>query len=132
MKALFLAALIAFAPTARAGEWFEKPDATDIVFQSAFTGLMLVDWAQTLNFTNAPAPVGVFYQPLWESNVFLGKRPSSAEVNRYFAGCILGHALVSWALPKPWRNFWQTGGVVIEMYAIGSNIKNGVRLTVKF
>jgi hypothetical protein len=118
MKTLALLALLVVLP-ARAEEdgWFQPPDAVDIVGQSLFTGLVLVDWCTTTS--------GLYHKGFSELNPLLGQHPSRTKLASGAIASIVGHAAVSYALPKPWRNIWQFAFIVVETDAVRHNVSVG-------
>lgn len=112
---LMLAVLIAIALSvvprcSRADEW----TSTDTAFQLTMTTLQIVDWGQTRYFLDRPY-IGD------ESNPLLGSNPSRLKLNLMVGGAIVGHAVVSYLLPQPWRRVWQMVGIIAEAGAVGNN-----------
>jgi hypothetical protein len=64
----------------------------DTAWQGAFVAVAAGDWLQTRYIAKHP-------DEYYETNKALGKHPSTSEVDAYFAGCVLGHTLISLALP---------------------------------
>jgi hypothetical protein len=67
----------------------------------------------------------------------LGRHPSVGKVNTYFALCEVGHATVSYLLPKkievlglkiPARNLWQAVWFGIEAGEAYHNYQGGIRI----
>lgn len=114
----FLSILL-FLPSLAFGEW----TTADSVRQGVFTGLTMIDWAQT-RYIAKHSPVEV-----QEGNPILGKTPSLGRVNNYFAVSIVGHAAISYVLPRPWREGWQYVWIGIEGERIHHNYAMGVKLS---
>lgn len=59
--------------------------------------------------------------PGHESNIFLGRNPSTAGTVAYFVLAGIIHAVIAKALPPDWRVGWQVGWIVGESYQVGWN-----------
>ena len=92
---------------------------TDTAMELVLVGVTLIDLMQTSDFR------AYGYE---ENNPLLGRRPSQQEVTLGIIGMVVGHALVAWALPKPWRSIWQGGAIGMEVSAVVSNRAMGVGL----
>src|SRR5258705_11699767 len=90
-----------------AGDW----GGTDTAYQAAYTTLLAADCAQTR--------WGASHQGRFEeSNPLLGKHPSKGKINNICIATGLGHFGVSYILPLGARRLWQSGGIIIEGYAV--------------
>lgn len=87
--------------------------------EAAYLALHVADWGQTLDIADHP---GEFY----ERNPVLGRHPSRGEVNRWFLLTGLLHPVVSYVLPKPYREAWQYVTIGLEIYCVGSNYLVGI------
>jgi hypothetical protein len=105
--------------------------------QAAVAVVQIVDWRQTRHIAKDLEPQRVVYpdgseviraQPRYrydEANPILGEHPSTSKVDAYFAASIAGNALVSYLLPRDWREGWQyfslgfEGGVVVYNFKAG-------------
>jgi hypothetical protein len=97
----------------------------ELTLEAAFATALVADWLQTRQIPRTPdAPGG-----LEESNPLLGRRPSAARVNAYFALAGAGHLAVAALLPRPWRTAWQVAGLGVECFAVRSNLGVGLRVT---
>jgi hypothetical protein len=96
--------------------WFEPFDKYDYAGQAVVTGLLITDFGQTKYASEHP---NLYY----ETNPILGKHPSVGKVELYFASWIVADALVSYALPKPWRTLWQLGTIGVEVAVIQNNYR---------
>ncbi len=118
--AIVVAALLWTMPAA-ADEW----TSTDTAFQLTVASLQIVDVMQThWGIDNG----------FRESNPFLGPHPSHARLNLMVGGAIIGHALVAWLLPQPWRRSWQVVGIIAEVGAVSNNVTytGGIKLSLRF
>lgn len=119
LTSLFLATVLT-GGEARASDW----TARDTVVQSVVVLSLAADMLTTLD-KGKPPIVGAQYV---ETNPLLGPRPSRGAVVGYFAGTMAIHTLVAWALPRPYREVWQGSALVVEAWAVGSNLRAGLRL----
>src|SRR5882672_9397495 len=106
--------LILVASAAHAGDDWTTGDT---VRQGILTGLLIVDWGQTRYIVKHPQdPTKQDGTYAWraESNPLLGSYPSMAKVNTYFSVAIIGHAAISYALPRGWRDGWQYVWIGVE------------------
>lgn len=93
----------------------------DTLAQVAVTTTLLMDWHQTRQIAAQP-------NKYYEMNPVLGSHPSTDKVNAYFAGAIVGSAIVAYLLPSPWRQGLQYGTIAVELVVIGRNKSIGLRL----
>jgi len=120
--------LILIASPARAGDDWTTGDT---VRQGALTTLLIVDWTQTryiAKHPRDPTRQDGTYQWRAEGNNLLGAYPSVGRVNSYFAASIVGHAVISYMLPRPWREGWQYIWIGIEIDATSRNQRMGIKL----
>lgn len=144
IKYIILILLIVPLPVS-ADDW----DEVDTSLQVAYSVVHLIDWNQTLQiaeyadnhkrcekdtfgFRSAVAGCESYEENIYEGNLFLGKRPSKSSVNKYFAGTLIGHYLVSKWLDKPYRNIWQSVWIGIELGYVNHNRKNGFQISLNF
>lgn len=104
--------------------WFGPLSRVEGLAGMAVIGLGLVDWGQTIRFTQRDA-----YRAYEESNPILGRRPSRAAVNAYFPLSLGLFALGVWALPPPYRDVLLAGGLAVEGSAVVSNARYGIAPT---
>lgn len=118
MKALMF--LLLFVPTLvkAVGPLTER----EIQMQIAMTALYLVDYGQTRDIKNH---VGYY-----ETNPLLGKHPSDVRIRNYFAGVIVGSAVVTYLLPSNLRPYWQWGNIIVQVGVTAHN--HNIGLGVKF
>jgi hypothetical protein len=138
MKKIILV-LFLMAPTyAAAEDWTREWGWFNTLNELAFLSVTYIDMRQTINFT----------QPHWhsmygtrvkhpghsESNPFLGEHPSRKRVYWMIGGAMAIHPLISYALPKGYREYFQGGTLAVEIHAVYSNYRQGVTagINVKF
>jgi hypothetical protein len=95
----------------------------DMQRQLAYSLLHGADWAQTRTIAKNP-------QQFHETNPILGEHPSTGTVNNYFLSTLLGHWLLSNALPPEYRKLFQQGSIGLEAGVAGKNkFKFGIGMT---
>ena len=92
----------------------------DRILEGTFIAAELCDWGQTLDIAKRPGS----YQ---EDNHLLGRHPSNATVNTYFAASIAAHALVANQLSGTWRTAWQAMWIGFEVGTVQRNYAIGIR-----
>ena len=116
MKRIAAAIMLSFAMLC-ADEWTTK----DTVLESVYMVLHVVDWAQTRHIADNP---DLFY----ENNPLIGRNPSRRRVDMIFlVGAIL-HPIVSYNMPKGWRDVWFGVSIGLELACVSNNFKIGVRM----
>lgn len=106
-----------------AEEWFEPLNRNEVIAETAFVGLAVLDWNQTLQIAKHPDRYS-------ETNPVIGHHPSTERVNLLMPAGIVLHALVTYALPRKYRPFWQYVWIGEETACVYQNWKSG--LTVRF
>jgi len=109
----------------------------DTAWETAYVGLAVVDWGQTLNVSRTwmrctyrtSAGCYTSYVPISEMNCFLGLFPRRRDINAYFLVSTLGHPVISWYLPKAPRRWFQVGTVALEVFVVRQNAQLGIRFT---
>ena len=101
---------------AKASDW----SIADKQRQVAYTVLHIMDWAQTRNIAR--------HSDWYEVNPIMGKRPSQATVNQYFATTLLLHYIVVDRLPPSLRRKFQVGTITIQAYTVGRNHSLGIQM----
>lgn len=101
--------------------WFTPFSWYDYALETTFIGVTSMDWSQTQQVATHP----LLYS---EMNPILGSHPSLEAINIYFPSAMALHALVAYALPKPWREVWQTMWIGIETYTVYTNATIGLRI----
>lgn len=92
----------------------------DKLLEGAFVVATALDWGQTMDIANHP--------DLYERNRILGRHPSNATINTYFATSILIHAVVADQLHGKWRTAWQATWIGLEVGTVQRNYALGIRL----
>ncbi len=93
----------------------------DTVLQSVVTATLVIDAIQTSEIQNHPdIEEGGFARHA------LGAQPSSSDTWMYFGTVAISHYLISRALPKKWRPFWQGGMIAVQTKTIISNCALGL------
>lgn len=118
--------LIAFAvwagltvtQNARADEW----GTTDKALATAAVVLTVADWAQTRTIAQSP-------DRYYETNPILGQHPTVGSVNAYFAGALIGGAVLAYTLPATPRRWFLGGAAALELAVVGRNAHLGIRMS---
>lgn len=114
---LFLAFLLV-STQAQAYEldpWSQDDLMREILAEAVIVG----DWQQTLNIARNP-------QKYSEVNPILGPHPSSEQVNSLFWTWAVMHPLITWVLPREWRDDWQWVTIGIEGTCFFINLRSGL------
>lgn len=122
---------------ALADEW----TATDTWRESVYFIVDAIDWAQTREITRKQTlcfetninPI-IKYPPLCEQvyphsekNPLLGSHPSADAVDKYFVISLLAHAVISYTLPRSWREGWQYTSIGFEFAVVNHNRILGIQ-----
>jgi hypothetical protein len=99
-------------------DWSRRDTALEIAYQS----INAADAVTTARIQNHPGLVEVNPIP----RALLGPNPGTSETAVYFATVGLSHWLISRALPKKWRTWFQAGTVAYSGDAVRTNCKNGL------
>jgi len=121
MKHIILVLLIMATSTAQAWE-LEEWRTEDTVRQAVISTLLVADWAQTRDIA-AKCDEGLYY----ETNPFLGKCPSDAEVSRYMLTHLVTNYLVARVLPQKYRSAFQYVYIGYEGEAVYHNKVIGLK-----
>lgn len=105
--------------TANAGDWSK----TDTRWQLAYTAVAIADAFTTADIRNHDDIVEV--APL--TRQVLGRNPEPLPTAAFFAGEIVGHYLISRALPPKYRRIWQATTVTVQGAVVANNIRIGLR-----
>lgn len=122
MLAICLFLLLCGPAAAADNKWFSTPERKDIALEVMWQGVHVLDWGQTLEIARHP-------QDFYECNPLIGRHPSVGRVNTFMLASTVVHPLVSYALPKPYRTWWQmvtisvTTGLVANNYNIGLRVR---------
>lgn len=95
--------------------WSEETTARELCF--FFT--LYQDWHQTRTIAANP-------DRFRETNPILGSHPAASEVDLYFAGCFMGHALIAYLLPPGASKLWQATWIGIQTSVIDDNSDKGL------
>ena len=122
--AILLFVMLAFSSAVLgAEEWFGSLNRNEIIAETVFVGLAVLDWNQTLQIAKHPDEYS-------ETNFIIGEHPSEGRVNILMPAGIVLHALVTYALPRKYRSFWQYVWIGEEAACVYQNWRTG--LTVRF
>jgi len=116
---ILLAATLPLA--AQSNDWTRQ----DTYRETACAAISIADWGQTLNIQDC------YHQGTgaWEQNPILGRHPSRAQINTYFAASIGLHYLIARMLPAEWRHAFQyvslgfEAGIVTHNYHLGFQVR---------
>ena len=100
---------------------FDDLTKTDIVLQTTYTLLHIIDWGTTLDIAKSK-------NKKIESNAIMSRHPSIATVNTYMASTLVMQTLVTYALPKDYRVYWQILGILLEGSCVYNNYNIGLRM----
>lgn len=82
----------------------------------------LVDYAQTLQISRNP-------DRYHEINPILGgSHPSRDQVHAYMLGSGLAHVAIAYLLPKPYREIFQSGTLMIKIGIVKHNYDIGLQM----
>lgn len=115
-KLIVIIGLLIAAQSASASDW-TKADTTR---QLIFTGLQIIDWAQTRQALD---------DGYIETNPLLGERPSARRIDGHSAFTTIANALISYALPPDYRHVWQYVMIGMQASTVVRNYSIGVRIT---
>jgi hypothetical protein len=100
----------------------------------AVISLQVADWGQTRAIANGYTSEytdgnGIKKtRAYYETNILLGKHPSTGRVDTYFAASIVGHTAVAYLLPQPYRRIWQSLFVIVEAHFVIRNDSIGLKI----
>lgn len=114
--ALLIITLAALCGAARAQSWTDEQRTLGAMYLTAHA----IDWAQTRQIIREPG--------MWELNPILGRHPSRARVNAYFALTPLAGYLVLDALPSQHRTTALKVITTLEIATVARNHYIGVRI----
>jgi hypothetical protein len=99
----------------------------DHVLLAASTAAMVSDWSTTIDGARRGAHE---LNPI--TRRLIGEYPSLGAVNLYFAGSIVGSAIVASQLPPTWRRIWLVAVTANGLRATVGNRSRGLRFSVAF
>mgnify|MGYP001559039085 CR=1 FL=1 len=132
MKTTVLLCVLLLAGPVYAGEPWDK---TDVALGAVAATLLVVDWGQTRYIakhpcanagggTTCPDP----YREVGWAKHFIGERPTSGQVDAYFATSMILGALTAHYLPSTYRK-WLLGSVaVVELSVVNHNYRIGIKM----
>lgn len=118
---------------------FSSPTVLSSSMELSVAALAAVDvgqteWALThyvkIPSTNPAYKFGLAHP--YESNPILGAHPSREKLFGLAGAALVGHALVAWALPTPYREIWQYLGISVEGAMVFQNALVGVNFNMSF
>jgi hypothetical protein len=118
LKAIIAASLLILPATQALGaetSWNKETTARELCF--LYT--LYQDWQQTRSIATNP-------DRYRETNPILGSHPQKNEVDLYFAGCAVGHALIAYMLPPKASKIWQTTWIGVQTQVIEDNSEKGL------
>ncbi len=92
---------------------------TDTAYQLTWTALKVLDWSQTRRIAREP-------DRFHECNPILGATPSVKRVDVYNAATLAGNWAIAYALPKPYRRWFQVVSIGASAYCVTINFKIGL------
>lgn len=100
----------------------DKWSLQDTILEGTFMSLVLIDVMQTRYFLDMPPKYITkdgkdYIQTHEENNIFMGEYPSKTKLYLLSSSGIILHLGISYIIPKPYRNIWQS-------VWIGMRIKN--------
>jgi hypothetical protein len=98
---------------------FDKWSKQDIILESIWLGLNLLDWGQTLYIADHP-------QNYYERNSLFSDHPDRGRVNFLFALGIPLHIGITHLLPAKWRPYYQGVTISITGYCVINNFQAGI------
>ena len=117
---LVMILLVMWVESARAAEPWSRQDRA---LEAAWVICHAVDWGTTNDLTRR------YDEGFYETNLALGKHPSTDKVNLYMGPWMLIHPLVTNYLPPRTRPIWQyvtigvSGGAAANNLSVGLNVK---------
>ena len=91
----------------------------DVYRHAAMTGLMVVDWRQSVEIAKNP-------DEYWEKNPLLSDHPTEREVNTYFLSSYLTKSAISYLLPHKYRGPFQYVMIGASAVCVGRNFSIGL------
>jgi hypothetical protein len=92
---------------------FEGWTKADTMRQAAYTGLHIVDWAQTIQIARNPDK----FEECGLLRIVSGNHPTDTQVHQFFGGTLILQTVIPSMLKPKYRQAWQTMWIGIE----GSN-----------
>uniref|UniRef100_A0A6M3L3N3 Uncharacterized protein n=1 Tax=viral metagenome TaxID=1070528 RepID=A0A6M3L3N3_9ZZZZ len=111
---LFLSIFI-YSSTHASDKW----TITNTVLEISSQTLRFIDFKQTLQIAENPDKYS-------ERNPLLGEHPSKEKVYLYFISGAIGHFMISYFLPEPYRTAFQASNIVLTLPVIAGNFQIGL------
>lgn len=122
IKTILFIAFLFWSKPVQAGEiWFTPFTWYDYALETTYFGVTSMDWSQTQQIANNPTHY-------YETNPFLGRHPSLANVNILIPSAMAIHAIIAYALPKPFREVWQMAWIGVESDMVQHNASIGLKI----
>ncbi len=118
---VFIVAAISFLVGTTTAFAFDEWTKKDTIYQLTYATLHIVDWGQTRYIAKNP-------DRFHEKNLVLGKHPSAAEVDVYFAATLVAHTGIAYILPTEYRRIWQCVWIGVEGGCVARNFRLGIKL----
>ena len=123
--------VLLLAPARAAERW----DDTDKVLGATALTFTVADWAQTRYIAQNPcinAGGGTDcadpYREVGLARHFIGERPTTGQVDRYFTGVLVAGALAAHYLPSAYRKGFLGGITLLEISVVANNRRIGLRM----
>lgn len=113
---LTVLSICAGAGNVLADEWTRR----DTAIQAFSIALRVVDWSQTRYIAKHPEK---YYERV---NWILPEHPSTKQVDLYFASAIIGEAVITYFLPRPWREVFQGIQIGSSSSCVMMNFRIGI------
>jgi len=110
-----LGGLIVPTRLACAADWSTGDTVREVIAE----GLIATDFAQTRTIAANP-------QQWSELNPLLGSHPSVGKVNLLAVGVLIAHPVISYLLPRPYREVFQYVTIGVEATAVSHNYQIGI------
>ena len=89
--------------------------------QAAYYTVTVMDWGQTRYIAKHP-------ELYYETNVRLGRNPSTSDVNKFFLVNLIGHTAIVHYMPAEWRPVFQYLTIGYEFSAVERNFGLGIKM----
>ena len=89
--------------------------------QAAYYTVTVIDWSQTRYIAKHP-------ELYYETNVRLGKNPSTSDVNKFFLVSLIGHTAIVHYMPASFRPVFQYLTIGYEFSAVERNFGLGIKM----
>ena len=117
MKTILLVCLLVLSGCS--GKYFEPLDRQEVILQSVYTVIAVIDRNQTQDIVKNPSEY-------CETNKLYGKNPSKDKVDIIMAGGLGLDWGFTWFLPKKYRLAWQSAEIGVRGYYVLGNYNIGL------